>query len=395
MTAMPDPAPRHLVTVWNPSYGADVMESHIMLLRERARRFRQGEEDEENVYVWWGKIRSSRRQQALPQIDEILALENELGEAEGDAKRELQLYLTDYRSLYVAHVGEITAEDVREDDDDPDAHIPLVYRRDEIHCDCWFRLWDIRRLVSDDTLAVVDELKKLHNTAYHDMPVSIYGGMVNLPLIVTRPDGARYFEADVREQLIGKQYWVEFDSEHSGIGATERELREHCFGEDAWAKLDPGARTFIATAEKLYRDHRNDIAFDFSPILIDFAKAFEVQTNILLKRALAKVRPLDRTVNLDGKSVDIVHGGPYGLGNLALIIGENEHINKTLKLSITHGGEWFCSSLPPILRRLAELRNPAAHSGSLDRETVHKRRNQYLGVGCEGDLVKLAKVRVG
>jgi len=171
-------------------------------------------------------------------------------------------------------------------------------------------------------------------------------------------------------------------------------MREHCFGEDAWARLDPGARTFIATAEKLYRDHRNDVAFDFSPILIDFAKAFEVQTNILLKRALAKVRPLDRTVNLEGKSVDLVKGGPYGLGSLALIIGENEHINKTLKKNFTHGGEWFCSSLPPILRRLAELRNPAAHSGSLDRETVHKQRNQYLGVGCESDLVKLAKVQV-
>jgi len=65
------------------------MESHIMLLRERARRFRQKEEEEENVYVWWGKIRSSRRQQALPHIDEILALEKELGEAEGDSKREL------------------------------------------------------------------------------------------------------------------------------------------------------------------------------------------------------------------------------------------------------------------------------------------------------------------
>jgi hypothetical protein len=392
---MTDSAPRHLVAVWNPSYGTDVMESHIMLLRERARRFRQGDEEEENVYVWWGKIRSARRQEALPHIDEILALENELGESEGDAKRELQLYLTDFRSLYVAHVAEITAEDVRDDEEDPDGHIPPIYLQDDVHCDCWFRLWDLRRLVSDDTLAVVDELTKLSNTAYHGMPVSIYGGMVNLPLIVTRPDGARYFEADVREQLIGKQYWVEFDSEHSGIGATERELREDRFGEDTWAKLDPGARTFIATAEKLYRDHRSDIAFDFSPILIDFAKAFEVQTNILLKRALARVKALERTVNLDGRSVDVVSGGPYGLGDLAHLIAENETINRLLKRNLTREGEWFTASLPPILRELASVRNPAAHSGSLDRETVHQKRNQYLGVGCEGDLVKLAKVRVG
>lgn len=365
-----------------------------MMLRERAQRFRQGEEDEESVYVWWGKIKSTRRQQELPHLDEILALEKELGESEGDSKRELQLYLTDYRSLYVAHVAAITADDVREDDEDPEAHIPPVYRQDGINCDCWFQLWDIRRLVSDDTLAVVDELAKLRNTAYFGMPVSIYGGMVNLPLIVTRPDGARYFEADVREQLIGEQYWVEFDSEHSGIGATERELREHCFGEDLWARLDPGTRTFIATAEKLYRDHRNDIAFDFSPVLIDFAKAFEVQTNILLKRALARVNPLDRMVNIEGRSVDVVKGGPYGLGALSLMIGETEYIHKTLKRNISQNGEWFTASLPPILKRLAELRNPAAHSISVDRETVHKQRNSFLGVGCEGELVKLAKVRI-
>src|SRR5512141_1766013 len=83
---------RHLVGVWNPSYGADVMESHIMLLRERAEQFRDGHEDEENVYVWWGRIRSSRRQEALPHIADVLALESELGQADGDAEREMQLY---------------------------------------------------------------------------------------------------------------------------------------------------------------------------------------------------------------------------------------------------------------------------------------------------------------
>ena len=82
------------------------------------------------------------------------------------SEHEICLYLTDYRSLYVAHVGEITADDPRDDDDE--LHIPPIYRPKDIHCDCWFRIWDIRRLVSDDTLAVVTELRKLRNTAYHD-----------------------------------------------------------------------------------------------------------------------------------------------------------------------------------------------------------------------------------
>lgn len=383
---------RHLVSVWNPAYGTDVMETHIALLRERAKHYRGHADDEDDVYVWWGKIRSARRQEALKHLDDILGVGADLIDEEGTATREVQLYLTDYRSLYVAHVAEITTDDPRGDDDA--THIPPVYLGKEVHCDCWFRLWDIRRLVSDDTLAIVDELRKLNNIGYHGMPVSIYGGMVDLPLIVTRPDGARYFEEDARDQLTGGAYWVEFDSEHSGIGATEKELREDHFGEELWARLDPGARTFIATAEKLYRDHRNDASFDFSPVIIGFAKAFEVQSNIFLRAALRRVKPQDRMANVEGRSVDVATGGPWSLGQLAQLIGENQDINEALRKHLDPtGGPWFVASLPAILNELANVRNPAAHSVSLDRDSVRRLRSQYVGVGCEGDFVKLAKVR--
>ena len=102
---MDDTKTQHLVGVWNPAYGNDVMESHILLLRDKAQRFRGGDDEEDEVYVWWGKIRSSRRQEALPHIHDILSIEKELGDNDGDAQREVQLYLTDYRSLYVCHVG--------------------------------------------------------------------------------------------------------------------------------------------------------------------------------------------------------------------------------------------------------------------------------------------------
>jgi hypothetical protein len=381
---------KHLVTVWNPSYGSDVMEAHVRLLRDLAQRFRSKEVEEDEVFVWWGKIRSVRRQSPLPHLNEIIALESQLGEEE--ANREMQLYLTDYRSLYVAHVGEITTEDVRKEYDGD--HIADLYREDGRSCDFWFRLWDIRRLVSDDTLAVIEELQKLRNIAYGDMPVSIYGGMVNLPLIVTRPDGARYFESDARDQLTDGKYWVEFDAERSGLGSIERELRENCFGEEAWFRLDPGTRTFIATAEKVYRDHKADISLDFSPVLIDFAKAYEVQTNILLRQALAKVPRDTRLLNLSGKTVDAGTGGPFMLADLVRIIGESKEINQALKRAISREGEWFTASLPAILRELAVVRNPAAHSERIDRETVRSQRNRFLGIGCEGDLVRLAKVRI-
>ncbi|MFN2397252.1 MAG: hypothetical protein ABR543_01200 [Gemmatimonadaceae bacterium] len=383
----------HLVTVWNPSYGTDVVESHIRILRAFAEKYRAKQIDEDDVYVWWGKIRSSRRLQPLPHLDQILALESELTHDGEELARELQLYLTDYRSLYVAHVGEITGDDVRNEDENE--HIPPLYRQEGITCDCWFRVLDIRRLISDDTLSVVEELSKLRNTRYYGNPVSIYGGMVELPLIVTRPDGARYFELSIRQQLTEGRHWVEFDAERGGIAATERDLRENCFGEEAWSRLDPGTRTFVATAEKLYRDHRSDMAFDFSPVLIDFAKAFEVQTNNLLRRAMEFVKPRNRMVNLDGRSVDVGTAGLFMLADLAHIIGDCREINTALRDKIAAPSQdWVVTSLPAILRDLSSVRNPAAHSAQLDRRDVQRRRNQYLGVGCEGDLIKLANVRV-
>jgi hypothetical protein len=302
---------------------------------------------------------------------------------------EIHLYLTDYRSLYVAHVGEILADDVRADED-AELYVPRMY--DDVQCDCWFRLMDIRRLVLDDTLGVIAELKKLRNTHYHDRPVSIYGGMVDLPLVVTRPDGARFFEPAVRDLYIDGRSWAEFDAEQVGLGAIERDLRENMIGDEAWQGLDPAARTFVATAEKMFRDHRHDSAVDFSPVLVSFAKAVEVQANDVLRRALVALPSAQRRANVEGTTVDLAHDGPWSLGQLARVVGEDQAINAALKGRL-HGGQWFAASLPPIMRDLAESRNPAAHGAKVGRDAARRVRDAMVGVACVGTLVELGRVR--
>ena len=59
----------HLVSVWNPTYGDDVIESHLRILRDGARGMREGHRTEDDVYVWWAKVRSSHRQQPLPHLE--------------------------------------------------------------------------------------------------------------------------------------------------------------------------------------------------------------------------------------------------------------------------------------------------------------------------------------
>src|SRR5690606_20307772 len=111
-----------------------------------------------------------------------------------------------------------------------------------------------------DTVLTIDELKKLRNTRYHDRPVSIYGGMVELPLIVTHVDDARWF--DPAQAPDDGRLWAERDAENRGeVERLGPELRDNLLGRDVWAALEPATRTFLAAAEATFRARRDDPRF--------------------------------------------------------------------------------------------------------------------------------------
>ena len=186
---------------------------------------------------------------------------------------------------------------------------------------------------------------------------------------------------------------MEFDAERMGVGEMERELRDNVVGEAAWNALDPAARTFVATAESMFRAHRKDPAFDFAAVVIDLAKALELQTNLILRRALVGAADADRRVNMDGRSVDLTSGELWSLGQLARAIGETEHVSRVLKRRLAHG-EWFTASLPAILKQLSEVRNPAAHKSALTVDDARPLRDRILGIGASGVLAELGRVKV-
>jgi hypothetical protein len=270
--------------------------------------------------------------------------------------------------------------------------VPDYYARNHLECDFWYKLMDVRRLVADDTLGVIAELKRLRNMNYNDLPVSLYGGMVDLPLIVTRPDGMRFFDPDVRDELTDERLWVEFDAEAGGVGAMERELRENLFGDAAWMALEPAARTFIATAEKIFRDHRNDPASDFGLVVGNFAKAVEVSLNAILGRVLADVPPRERQAGMDGRTVDLLERLPLTLGQFAHAVGGERVLNAALAGRLVNGG-WFTGELPVIVDGIAKVRNPGVHGTRIGREVATTVRNQLVGVGCAGVFNQLAGVR--
>lgn len=377
----------HLVTVWNPAYATDALEAHLQVLLACDERARSGEATADDVYVWWGKVRSSQRQQPMPHLDDVLAMDSAL---DPEGKRETHLYLTDYRSLYVADIGEITRDDPRSESPD---HVPAYYAANNLHCDCWFQLLDIRVLVRDDLEGVTLELTRLRNARYHDRPVSIYGGMVDLPLLVSRPDGRRFFDEREREQLADGALWARFDAQQGGTQAMLATLCDDHFGERAWRALDPAARNFLATAERVFREHRRDRGADLSSVVVGYAKALEVQVNRILHEAMANAPDAARLVKVKDATRRLPDDLPLTLGALAYALGGEPALGQHLRATLDNGA-WLTAEFAAIADEFAQVRNRCAHPGEVTREEVVRWRDRMLGVGSEGVVGRVAKYRL-
>ena len=384
--------PRHLLSVWNPSYADDAMDRHLEVLLRWAARYAGGEVEDADVYVWWAKLRSPNRDEPLAHKDDLLALQAQI-----DSGIETHLYLTDYRSLYAGHLVEVTDRAVPADEGEQYRHMPAYYRDREV--DCWFRLRDIRRLIAGDGPATNEEIRNLLNVRYHRRPVSIYGGMIELPLVVERQDGATWF-ADAAE-LTGGRRWVVRDSELRG--ETERlsaELRDNLLGQEIWEALHPTSRTFLTTGEAVFRSRRDDPGFDFSPTAVEYCKAIETELNAAIfpavQPAMAGKPPAEREIqNRDG-TIDLGRSVPrQTIGAVRHLLIHRPEMKRAIEEAFPgRDATWLTTTLPDELEPLLELRNPAAHDERITRERIAWWRQRILGIGCEGLLVRIVRIKL-
>lgn len=380
----------HLVAVWNPSYAVDAMDEHLRILVDWNDRFRRGEANAEDVYVWWARLRSGNRMQPLEHLDQVVAIGEQI-----EAGVETHLYLTDYRSLYVALVSDITTDDPLEMDDGD--HLPSYEHGKP--ADLFFMLDDIRRLVADDTVATVDELKNLKNVLYGNRPVSLYGGMTNLPLIVQRPDPRLWFSDD--GLLTDGQLWAEHDIMLRGeTDRMGRELRENLLGDAVWTALEHGTRAFLATAEATFRARRHDPAYDFATIAVEYAKAIETEMNAIvfggLRRVHSKGKAVDREINVDGRTLDLGGNVPHQtLGTLVNLLEKNETVRRGLRAALgSSQGSFILEQVVDQLKPIVAARNPAAHSERMGPNEVMTLRENVLGIGRDGLICKIARVKM-
>ncbi len=127
-----------------------------------------------------------------PQTSSLQALQSLL---ESSNSPFLQLFLTDYASLYVAKVVKIT-ENVDE------SIIPSYYKKKKLSVEGFFIIEDLRELVRDDFVSVRDKyLANFTTPDYDNHTYALYGNAYAYPLIIEQKQHFAYFEGDERHFL--------------------------------------------------------------------------------------------------------------------------------------------------------------------------------------------------
>ncbi|MFC1575324.1 hypothetical protein ACFL5A_01590 [Gemmatimonadota bacterium] len=386
---------RHLLSLWNPTYSDVAMDVHLRVLLRWAELSDQEDASPADIYVWWARLKSPDRKGPHPFREEILTLDQQIRDGV-----ETHLYLTDYRSLYVGHLAEITADDVPTERPREKSHIPdYVLEHEAIF---WFRLRDLRQVVSGDLAGTELEIQKLRSLKHGDRPVSIYGGISDAPCMVRRDPPVAWFEK--KEELTGGQLWAQLEAQLRGESKrVARQLRDNLFGSRLWRAMEPASRTFLTSAEAVFRSRMDDPGFDFSGVAIEYAKAVEIELNALLfpalRTALGGKAPKQREIHGLHSRLDLGKPVPHQtLGAMGHILEHEPLVQKGIKTVLHKDASWILSdSFQRDLGALLKLRNPAAHWEITMGEMVGERRAELLGIGCEGFLVRLirAKVRSG
>lgn len=122
-------------------------------------------------------------------------------------------------------------------------------------------------------------------------------------------------------------------------------------------------------------------------------KALEVHTNELLRTALREAPVAARRAKVADRTRILPDEGPLTLGQLAYVLGGERDLGDYLRATLVDGA-WLTAEFAALLDAFVnEARNPAAHGSHIPRDVVLRWRDRLLGVGCEGVLVQLARVR--
>ena len=297
----------------------------------------------------------------------------------------LQLFLTDYASLYVAKVVDIVSNA-------DESIVPSYYKDKNLNVECFFIINDLREIVRNDFACVRDKyLANFTTSDYENHTYALYGNSYVYPLIVEQKQEMCYFESNERHflQLFKSEDFLR----------QKQTLIDYAFGEGYFYAMHPDSFDNVIYAELEFHANKHDRLYDFSGVILRYAKCFETECHLL---ACKLVRVL---ASKDGAVLRL----KFGVGNKVqelsqlpndkAMLGAYGHIfDKLLKRHIErHLSDEFKAFCKKFIKQIAYMqgvRNPVAHCEFARLERASELRTRLIGVGMPSQLIELIKARV-
>lgn len=370
---------QNLLILYNPYYNQEMIEDHIRILNKA--------ENPNNAKVAFGKIRSKMRDYDNSGQKVLDTLFSSVS-----SKNPMQLFLTDFSSMYVCYVEKVTQE-LNE------VEAPKYY--ENLDVESWFVVSDMREIIRNDFEYVREQvLVQFTTPTYKNHTFRLYGNRYDYPLVVEQKNSLNYFE---NFQEGERNFTRVFKS--SKYALIQQDLIHYIFGKDLLYSLHPDSLESLVTAEVQYAEHKENATYDFSTIVILYSKVFENESYYFLRELFKNLMIYD----CDLENVEYqVQGHKYTLYDYLTQkpnIGTNKYLISNPKI-FTAYKECYSNyrkyanllnllrfELKEAISKIQKIRNEAAHGSSTSKQDCEVVRNIILGIGEMGIIASILRAK--
>jgi len=370
---------QNLLILYNPYYNQEMIEDHIRILNSS--------ESPSNAKVAFGKIHSKMRdydnsgQEVLDTLFASVTSENPM-----------QLFLTDFSSMYVCYVEKVTQKL-------NGIESPKYY--ESLDVESWFIISDIREIIRNDFEYVREQvLVQFTTPTYKNHTFRLYGNRYDYPLIVEQKTPLNYFEDFKKgERNFNKVF------KSSKYALVQQDLIHYIFGKELLYSMHPDSLESLITAEVQYAEHKENATYDFSTIVILYSKVFENESYYFLRKLFRELMAYD----CDLENIEYqVQGHKYTLYDYLTHkpnIGTNKYLVSNFKISSAYK-ECYSDyrkyanllnllrfELKNAINEIQKIRNEAAHGGSTSKQDCETVRKKILGIGEMGIVLSILKTK--
>jgi len=363
---------KNIIILYNPYYQENVIEQHLEILKDKGA-------------VAFGKLKSALRDYEHPHEDK---LEEIYGEVSRDTP--LQLFLTDYNSIYVANVIAVKTEKT--------VFIKAPKYYDNLDVEKWFVFDDLRLIVNNDFQLIRDNiLANFKAVNFNDRTYAIYGNKYVYPMQVTMKEEINYFE---KEDENFKYYTDIFKSDLELN--TKSSLINFTFGSNIFYSFNSNTQDNIISAEIEYLQNKHNPLYDYSSLVVKYSKAVELELHRFMKVIFKYLTDKDDRLkrlpySIQGRDYVLsdIQEHKANYGTYKFLIRKYE-IKDAIHSYFSNSNlkHFIISTIPQFISIMQGIRNESVHGGTTSLQECNDIRNGMLGIGKSsflGDLIVYKK----